>query len=199
MAEMVIVCGQSPLKTFSAEDCRRHIRSSARRQAMKVSLIGAELEENLGLRYMASALLRAGHSAEVIPFNARDDIAQAVEQVTLFKPDIVGLSMVFTGRAREFCQLAAAIRESGFHGHIIAGGHFACFNAERLLHDFPVFDSVGLGEGEEIIVALADHLSDYSQVRGLCFRLPDGSVQTNPSKGNPANLDLLAFPKRTHY
>jgi len=166
---------------------------------MKVSLIGAELEENLGLRYMAAALIRAGHSAEVIPFNARDDIAQAVEQVSSFSPDIVGMSMVFTGRAREFCQLAAGIRESGYHGHIIAGGHFACFNAERLLHDFPAFDSVGLGEGEEIIVSLADHLSNYSQVQGLCFRLRDGSAQTNPSKGNPANLDLLAFPKRTRY
>jgi radical SAM superfamily enzyme YgiQ (UPF0313 family) len=164
---------------------------------MKVLLIGAELEENLGLRYMASALLAAGHDAEVAPFNARDDIAQAVESVSQFKPGIVGLSMVFTGRAREFCDLAAALRHSGYAGHMIAGGHFACFNAERLLRDFPAFDSVGLGEGEEIIVALANHISDCSQVEGLCFRLPDGSVQTNPSRGNPNNLDLLAFPKRT--
>ena len=166
---------------------------------MKVSLLGAELEENLGLRYMASALLVAGHEAEVVPFNARDDIGQAVERISQFQPDILGLSMVFTGRAREFCELAAVLRQSGYSGHIIAGGHFACFNADRLLHDFPAFDSVGLGEGEEIIVALADHLSDYSQVEGLCFRRPDGSVQTNPSKGNPDDLDQLAFPKRTRY
>jgi radical SAM superfamily enzyme YgiQ (UPF0313 family) len=166
---------------------------------MKVSLLGAELEENLGLRYMASALLANGHEAEIVPFNARDDIAESVDRVSLFAPDIVGLSMVFTGRAREFCQLASALRESGYRGHIIAGGHFACFNAERLLGDFPMFDSVGLGEGEEIIVALANHIDDYSQVPGLCFRVPDGSVRTNPSRGNPDDLDALAFPRRTHY
>jgi radical SAM superfamily enzyme YgiQ (UPF0313 family) len=166
---------------------------------MKVALVGAELEENLGLRYMSSALHAGGHEAEIVPFNARDDIAQAVERVSQFEPGIVGLSMVFTGRAREFCQLALALRDSGYCGHIIAGGHFACFNAERLLRDFPFIDSVGLGEGEEIIVSLADHLPDYSQVQGLCFRRPYGTVQTNPSKGNPDNLDLLAFPKRSHY
>jgi hypothetical protein len=36
---------------------------------MKVSLVGAELEENLGLRYMASSLESSGHRVEIIPFN----------------------------------------------------------------------------------------------------------------------------------
>jgi anaerobic magnesium-protoporphyrin IX monomethyl ester cyclase len=37
---------------------------------MKVSLIGAELEENLGLRYMTSALGERGHEGDIVPFNA---------------------------------------------------------------------------------------------------------------------------------
>jgi anaerobic magnesium-protoporphyrin IX monomethyl ester cyclase len=37
---------------------------------MKVSLIGAELEENLGLRYMTSALEERGHEVDIVPFNA---------------------------------------------------------------------------------------------------------------------------------
>ena len=32
---------------------------------------------------------------------------------------------------------------------MIAGGHFAAFNAERLLKERPAFDSVAIGEGEE--------------------------------------------------
>ncbi len=166
---------------------------------MKVALLGAELEENLGLRYMASALLQDNHEVDIVPFNAGDDIPEAVRQVRDFGADIAGLSMVFTGRAREFCRLAQALRDDGFNGHIIAGGHFASFNAERLLRDFPAIDSVGLGEGEDIIRGLADHLDDFSLLPGLCFRRADGSVQVNPSAGNPENLDALLFPRRTRF
>ena len=166
---------------------------------MKVALVGAELEENLGLRYMAAALEERGHQIELVPFNTGDDIAAAVKQVIAFAPDITGLSMVFTGRAREFCRLAQTLREHGYAGHLIAGGHFACLNCERLLQDFTAFDSVGLGEGEEIICALAEHLDDPSQVSGLCYRKSDGSISINPSAGNPGNLDALPFPKRTTF
>lgn len=166
---------------------------------MKVALVGAELEENLGLRYMASALEGRGHQVEIIPFNSAYDIQHAVKQVTAFAPQITGLSMVFTSRAREFCRLAQALRDEGYHGHLIAGGHFASFNCERLLQDFPAFDSIALGEGEELICALADHLDEISQIPGLCYRQSDGSVVIKPSTGNPDNLDALPFPKRTTF
>src|SRR6266542_3940498 len=166
---------------------------------MKISLVGAELEENLGLRYMASALERDGHEVDIVPFNSEDDLASAVGQISKAEPGIVGLSMVFTGRAREFCHLAQALRDEGYRGHIVAGGHFASFNCERLLEDFPPFDSIGLGEGEELICALADHLDRIAEIPGICYRGADGALVINPSKGNPANLDALPFPKRTTF
>ena len=165
---------------------------------MKVALVGAELEENLGLRYIASALEYKEHQVEIVPFNSEYDISQALKQVIAFSPQIIGLSMMFTGRAREFCYLAQALREGGFHGHLTAGGPFASFNSEHLLRDFPAFDSVCLGEGEHIVSMLADHLEDLSRVHGLCYRKSDGSVTTNISTGNQDNngddgiLDLLA-------
>ncbi len=166
---------------------------------MRIGLVGAELEENLALRYMASALERQGHQADIIPFNSDADVEQATRQVVESGPEIVGLSMIFTGRAREFCHLAQALRSSGYSGHIIAGGHFAALNCEVLLRDFPEFDSVGLGEGEQIICDLAGHLDAVSRVSGLCYRAPGGSVTINPSKGNPDDLDALPFPKRTDF
>jgi anaerobic magnesium-protoporphyrin IX monomethyl ester cyclase len=166
---------------------------------MKVALIGAELEENLGLRYIASALERHEHEVKIIPFNSQYDISRAVRQITGFKPQITGLSMVFTGRAKEFCQLAQTLRDEGYSGHIIAGGHFASFNCIQLLKDFPSFDSVGLGEGEELVCALADNLDNICQIPGLCYRRADGTLATNPSAGNPDNLDALPFPKRTEF
>jgi anaerobic magnesium-protoporphyrin IX monomethyl ester cyclase len=166
---------------------------------MKVALVGAELEENLGLRYMAAALEGKGHEVELIPFNRESDIPAVVAQVTAGKPDITGLSMVFTGRAREFCRLAQTLRDEGYRGHLIAGGHFACLNSERLLSEFPAFNSVALGEGEDIIGALADRPDDLSRIAGICYRTPDGTIVRNPAAGNPENLDALPFPKRTTF
>jgi hypothetical protein len=163
---------------------------------MDVALVGAELEENLGLRYMAAALEAKRHRVEIIPFNAETDIRPAVQQVLSLSPQITGLSMVFTGRARQFCRLAQMLRETGYRGHIIAGGHFASFNYERLLRDFPAFDSVGLCEGETLMCDLADHLDNPIAVPGLCFRREDGSIGLNPSGGNQDKLDELPFPKR---
>jgi len=76
---------------------------------MKVVLIGAELEENLGLRYIASSLEVCGHSVAIIPFNSEQDQESAVRQALAFEPQIIGLSMVFTSRAREFCRLARRV------------------------------------------------------------------------------------------
>lgn len=166
---------------------------------MKVALLGAELEENLGLRYMAAVLERDGHLVELVPFNSAADIPSAVQRVVESGADLAGLSMVFTGRAREFCRLAAALREGGFSGHLTCGGHFACLNCETLLRDFPAFDSVALGEGEKIICDLARNLDDVSRVAGICYRGRDGSIAVNPSSGNPQDLDELPFPKRTTF
>jgi radical SAM superfamily enzyme YgiQ (UPF0313 family) len=166
---------------------------------MRVSLVGAELEENLGLRYMAAALEAAGHQADVVPFATEFEIPDVVRRILAFDPGITGLSMVFTGRGREFCDLAQALRRGGFPGHLVGGGHFASLNADRLLRDFGEFDSIALGEGEELLCSLAENLADVSKVQGLCYRRPDGSIATNPSRGNPDDLDALAFPKRTTF
>jgi anaerobic magnesium-protoporphyrin IX monomethyl ester cyclase len=166
---------------------------------MKVALVGAELEENLGLRYMAAALEAKGHQVELFPFNSEQDLSGVAELISDSAPQITGFSMVFTGRGMEFCRLAQKLRDQGYQGHLIVGGHFASLNCERLLQDFPAIDSVGLGEGEVIICALADHLDDPSQVSGLCYRRPDGSIGINRSLGNPDNLDALPFPKRTTF
>ena len=166
---------------------------------MHVALIGAELEENLGLRYMASALEEKRHTATILPFNEEREIEKVVSQTLALRPDVVGLSMVFTGRAREFCRLATTLRERGFTGHLTAGGHFAALNCEQLLTDFPAFDSVALGEGEELICELADHLEDPSNLAGFCIRTPGGAPKKNRSRGNPADLDRLPFPRRDHF
>lgn len=166
---------------------------------MKIVLVGAELEENLGIRYMASSLEKKGHKVEIVPFNSENEIPNVVRLTINLYPQIVGLSMVFTGRGREFCRLAEALRDGGYKGHLIAGGPFASFNSENLLRDFSAFDSIALGEGEALMSKLAEHLDDLSMVPGLSHRRSDGSVVTNPSQEEQDDLDALPFPKRTTF
>jgi radical SAM superfamily enzyme YgiQ (UPF0313 family) len=163
---------------------------------MKIALVGAELEENLGLRYIASALERAAHQVEVISFSSETDCAGATERVIAFRPRIVGLSMVFTGRAREFCRLARSLREQGFEGHVIAGGHFASLSCEAILADIPEIDSIALGEGERTMCDLAASIDDLGCVPGLCYRGRDGTVMTTEQVPEAQDLDTLPYPKR---
>jgi radical SAM superfamily enzyme YgiQ (UPF0313 family) len=166
---------------------------------MKVALIGAELEENLGLRYMASSLEKKHHEVKIIPFNDYYDTSITVEQVLNFSPQMVGLSMVFTTRGKEFCHLSIKLRLSGYIGHIIAGGPFASFNCERLLNDFPSLDSVCLTEGEKIICKLADNLSNLSDVSNICYRNPTGQIIYTSNDDDDSDIDQLPFPKRTGF
>lgn len=57
-----------------------------------VALIGAEIEENLALRYLVSACRDAGLRAEVVPFAAEDEIPRVVAQALALAPRAIGLS-----------------------------------------------------------------------------------------------------------
>jgi anaerobic magnesium-protoporphyrin IX monomethyl ester cyclase len=146
---------------------------------MKVALIGAELEENLALRYLAGAVTAAGHEARILDFHDSDQAEAVARVVADGQPDVVGLSMVFTARAREFLDLAARLRAGGWRGHLVAGGHFAALNAAEILRDFPAVDSIVHGEGEEALVDLLSHLS------GLAIRSMGVPRAACPPVGSP--------------
>jgi len=163
---------------------------------MKVALIGPELEENLGLGYLCSSIEAHGHTAGIFDFHSPAQIPAIVAQVLRVKPQVLGLSMVFTSRAREFIRLAQAARQAGFTGHITAGGHFASFNARELLNRFDFFDSIVHGEGEEGIVDLINNLSQPQSVSGITCRDQSGKVITTSPRPNPPDLDCRPFPTR---
>jgi len=164
---------------------------------MKIALVGPELEENLGLRYIHSSLTQAGHEARLFEFHAPEQIDGVVRLIAEYGADVVGMSMVFTARAREYVELAEKLRVSGYRGHITAGGHFASFHANDLLRDFAAFDSVVHGEGELTLVDLVDNLSDMGAVRGISFRAAGGEIMRTAPRPNPDDLDTLPWPTRS--
>ncbi len=111
--------------------------------APRVALIGPEIEENLGLRYLSTALVDAGFEAEILRFDDERDFATVLKAI-LEPPGffLVALSLAFQWRAMDFLAIALALRERGFRGHLTAGGHFASFAYRELLRDFPELDTI---------------------------------------------------------
>lgn len=163
---------------------------------MNIALVGTECGENLALRYIRAVVEAWGHSVTRITFNAEADTEMAAECLARSGAGLAGFSMVFTYRAAEVAALARRSRELGFRGHLVAGGHFAAFNAEALLRDVPAFDSIAIGEGEELMCALAQRLDSLSEVRGLVWRNGGGAVCRNASAEKPPDLDRLPLPTR---
>lgn len=162
---------------------------------MHVALVGAEFEENLAIRYLWGALEAEGHRVTQVVFNGRAELELAAQELASSGAEVAGFSMVFTSRGREFAALAQRVRELGFAGHIVAGGHFAGFYADELLRDVPAIDSVALGEGESILCKLVAMLDDLSTVQGLVWR-DGGRIVHNAPALKPPDLDVLPWPPR---
>lgn len=165
-----------------------------------VALVGPEVEENLGLRYLTAALQAKGFDVEIVPYDTRHDFPRVLEALTGLDepPLLVGLSLAFQWRALDCLALAMALREKGYGGHITAGGHFSGFTFLELLRDFPELDSICLYEAEDTVVRLARALQDgtsLADLAGLARRGPDGEVVSTPPSA-VTDLTTLRHPDR---
>ncbi len=169
---------------------------------MDVLLVGAEIEENLALRYLAASLEAAGHRPHFATFDRPSDTAAVLDAARRVSPSIVGLSMTFQFRAKEFGALAGALRADGFNGHITGGGHFPTFAYRECLESFSGLDSIVRHEGEVTLVELCHAVeaggaaSHLAPVKGLAYRADDGAIVANEARPLCEDLDGLPFPKR---
>ena len=169
---------------------------------MDVLLVGAELEENLALRYLASALEAAGHRPHFATFDNAEQTEDVVAAMRRIRPAIIGMSMTFQFRAKQFGALASALRQGGFRGHVTGGGHFPTFAFRECLEDFPAIDSIVRHEGEITLVELCRAVergageAELKAIRGLAFRDASGAVVVNEARPLIEDLDSLPFPKR---
>lgn len=166
-------------------------------QTLTVVLIGAEYEENLALRYLSASVTRAGFATEIVPFNSASDLDEVVARTLAAAPVVVGISVPFQLRARELLSLAPELRRRGFTGHICAGGHFATFEYENILRDFPAVDSIVRHEGEQPFTWICETVRDGLPVRagsGIVVRT-GADIDVGPAHPLPS-LDDLPFPDR---
>jgi radical SAM superfamily enzyme YgiQ (UPF0313 family) len=162
-----------------------------------IALVGPELEENLSLRYLASSLAAAGFEAAIVPFNESSDLPRVLSDLVGREdpPALVGLSLSFQWRAKDFLALAVALRRQGYTGHITAGGHFGTFACREILRDFHEVDSICRHEAEDTLVSLATALrsgGSLESIRGLAYREANGDTALTELAAPP---DLARLPR----
>src|SRR4051794_16613821 len=91
-----------------------------------VLLIGFQDQDNLGLRYLVSAVQQAGFTAEIISYQS--DPVPLIRQVQKKQPAVIGFSLIFQYMAPDFAQVIAAMRAQGITAHFTMGGHYPSFD-----------------------------------------------------------------------
>jgi len=165
---------------------------------MKLVLVGADFEENLGVGMIAASARQAGHEVVVVPFDEPESAPAVAARVVAHGPDVVGLSIQFQHRAAEFLGLAQRIRRAGFEGHLTSGGQPPSLAWRDFLARGDALDSIVLHDGERTIVELLATLEAGrrpAEVAGLALRADDGAPVRTPGRAF-ADLDTLPPPAR---
>jgi hypothetical protein len=167
----------------------------------------------LSIAYLAASLRSNGHRVTVIDAVASgiSNIAVSYRSDALYrglsneaileripeKPDAIGVATMFS---QEWPHLESLINE--IHGKfpdvpIIVGGEHATAASEYILKSCPAVKYVARGEGENIIVDLANFLDGKmreDEITGISYLGPDGEVLANPSRPRDRTPDRLAWP-----
>jgi anaerobic magnesium-protoporphyrin IX monomethyl ester cyclase len=166
---------------------------------MRLVLVGADYEENLGMCMIAAAAESAGHRTQVVPFQYSDRRAEVTAKVLALRPDVVGLAAQFQHRGMDFLGLACDLRRAGFAGHITAGGQFATMAHAAILSGHYGVDSVVLYEGENTTIDLLDAVAGkrpFADVAGLALSDGQGGAMRTAPRALAANLDCLPLAHR---
>jgi radical SAM superfamily enzyme YgiQ (UPF0313 family) len=164
----------------------------------------------IGLAYIAAALREAGHEVTVVdgPGSAPRNFFQfkGVRVRGLIKEDIVeripknseviALGCMFTSNWIYVREIVKDIRVRFPDAKLIMGGEHVTGFPELSLQQAPL-DAVVLGEGEEIVVHLLEHLekgAPLEELEGVAFRSSDGSIQVKPRYRRIKDIDSISWP-----
>jgi anaerobic magnesium-protoporphyrin IX monomethyl ester cyclase len=162
---------------------------------------------NVGLRVLSACLARAGYDTSMIFLPS----AKETSSFLLFDPSelydeavidqvaelcagagLIGIT-VMTNYFYKAKQLTEALRER-LDVPIVWGGIHPTVQPEECL---AYADVVCVGEGEEALVELANHITgekSYQDVANLGYKSADGGIVVNPVRPLVHDLDALPFP-----
>jgi anaerobic magnesium-protoporphyrin IX monomethyl ester cyclase len=158
----------------------------------KIPLIAFEEFDNLGVRYIASALIDAGYEVEIIDF--RDGENEILKKLKRIKPLIVGFSIIFQYHIEEFEILIHFLRDNGINCHFTAGGQYPSLKYKDLFHAIPSMHSIVRFEGEftfrELVNCIYNGI-DWKKIPGIAYKSFNKIIE---NQLRPLELDLDNYP-----
>ncbi|MGD8518653.1 MAG: cobalamin-dependent protein, partial [Anaerolineae bacterium] len=146
-------------------------------------MMGDVVAPPLGLAQLAGCLEQAGISVEILDANALEIPWSGLESaLTKAQPALIGMT-VFTPFVPEIARAVQIARRAVPGAVIVLGGPHVTFTAEETLQTMPEADIVARGEGDQIIVDLAqavDTGAGIEDIPGLSYRR-GGTVVHNPA------------------
>ena len=167
-----------------------------------------EFMPSLATLYLAAVLREAGHEPVLLDLATKvtlgqedpqqyclDQLAEAVERE---QAPLVAISFLFSGMFPTAQKYAALVKQVAPETKIITGGIHATTFPGEILANCPDFDYIGIGEGETIIVEIANRVaaedySDLDTLRGFAYRDEDGNVHVNKDR-SLEDYDALPMP-----
>jgi anaerobic magnesium-protoporphyrin IX monomethyl ester cyclase len=144
---------------------------------------------SLGLAYLAASLRRAGYTVRQIDhtFMERREVLAEIDRL---KPSVIGVYCMITMQDEAF-SLAEQIRGKAL---TVVGGPYPSGEIEPFLDRF---DLVAIGEGEETIVSIMQHLDDrrFDEIPGLAFKR-NGEVINTTARTRSKEMSNLPLPYR---
>jgi radical SAM superfamily enzyme YgiQ (UPF0313 family) len=147
----------------------------------------------LGLAYIASSLVRAGHQVEVLDIWAHQYVQDEVlyQISTKCDSDIVGITALST-QYKYIKWLVENIKRY-LDVKIIIGGPLATHSSQIVLNH-TASDICVLGEGDITITEVLSNLSNLKDVEGIAFKDESGSIISTPPRPYIKDLDTIPFP-----
>lgn len=151
----------------------------------------------LGILYVASSLLKAGHEVRFFngAFLTHEEILEGIKR---YRPEFVGISSTTFGwpGAKKTASDIKLLNKKIF---ICAGGPYpAAIQEGCLAIEEEDFDAVVTGEGEITVVEMVDSLQrrrGLKDVLGLAYKEGNRIIK-NPERPLISNLDSIPFPAR---
>src|SRR5262249_26689973 len=144
---------------------------------------------SLGLMYLSASLRRCGYTVRHIDhtFMERHEVLAEIERL---QPSVIGVYCMITMQDEAF-SLAEQVRGRAL---TIVGGPYPSGEPEKFIDSF---DLVAIGEGEETIVQVVEHLDHrrFEEIPGLVFRRGDEVVRTEP-RTRSKDMTQLPLPYR---
>src|SRR3981081_1326054 len=144
---------------------------------------------SLGLMYLSASLRQAGYTVRHIDhtFMERHEVLAEIDRL---RPSVIGVYCMITMQD-EALSLAEQVRGKAL---TVVGGPYPSADTETFVDQF---DLVAVGEGEETIVSIMEHLDDrrFEEIPGLVFRR-DGEIIKSEARTRTKDMSPLPLPYR---